>query len=332
MKCFNLLAMFGMLVLVSCSGTFQHKLDFSIDEPLRVAVLPFKQIDVHGNIVQDDGGLLIDSIPLLSRKVTNSPINLTRKLVLVELKKTSLDVISPSLIDIELPHRNLVYPDGKLNIEKIFSVPAKTYCEDFLDCDAVLFGTIKKWNRDYYGIQSNDEIEIELTLISAKTNKILFQSKASDSEGHGLSKGPTGYASILLEPIKGLDSELIEDLARRTISKMLEPLKTKNSTTKLDSPPPSILAASHDAVDGMILKNNSLTVLVLGDKDNSASFSIGNYLSDIPMIETAPGQYVGEFWPLPEEKFEAQTITISLKDSKKRVTKLVLNSNAVTLR
>lgn len=332
MKNIPLLILFTLIPFVSCSGTFKHTLDFSPNEPLRVAVLPFKQINGEGKIIEEDGSLLVDSVSLISSEVKNSPVALSRKIVLAELKKTALDVISPVLIDIDLPHRNLALPDGKFNLEKIFSVPAKTYCEDFLDCDAVLFGTVKKWDRSYYGIQSNNEVEIELSLVSAKTNKVLFQATANDSEGHGLSKGPTGYSSIILEPLKGLDSEYIEDLARRTISKMLEPLRSNESVIKDTTPPPAILAASHDAVDGKIIKNSPLTVLAFADGGKTASFSIGNYVRNVPMIETSAGHYIGEFWPLPGENFEAQSITISLKDSNNRITKLVVDSGPVSLK
>ncbi len=332
MKNIQLLILFTLIPFVSCSGTFKHTLDFSPNEPLRVAVLPFKHIDSDGKIIEDDGSLLVDNVSLISSEVKNSPVALSRKIVLAELKKTSLDIISPVLIDIDLPHRNLAFPDGKFNLEKIFSVPAKTYCEDFLDCDAVLFGTVKKWDRSYYGLQSNNEVEIELSLISAKTNKILFQATANDSEGHGLSKGPTGYASVILEPLKGLDSELIEDLARRTIAKMLEPLRSKESKTKDTTPPPAIFAVSHDAINGEIIKGSPLTVLAFADSDKTASFTIGNYVRNVPMIETKAGHYIGEFWPLPEEKFEAQSITITLKDSNNRITKLVVDSGPVSLK
>jgi len=317
--------------LTSCSGTYTHKIDFSPYEPLRVAVLPFRQLDSEGKVIEEKGDLLIDDVPLISSEVYDSPVATTRQLVLAELKKTSLDIISPSLIDIDLPHRNLAYPNGKFNLERIFEVPAKTYCEDFLDCDAVLFGTIKKWDRDYYGVQSNSEIEIEIKIVSAKSEKILFQATANDSEGRGLTKGPTGYSSLILEPLKGLDSNFVEDLARRIISTMLEPLKVKNKKIENDTPPPAIFAVSHDAVDGAVSRIKPLLVVAYASKDLQASFSIGTYLRKLPMIEHSPGHYIGEYWPLEEEKFENQTLFVNVKDTKGRETRLEVDSGPVSL-
>ncbi len=253
-------------------------------------------------------------------------------MVLAELKKTPLDVISPVLIDIDLPHRNLANPDGTFNLERIFEVPAKTYCEDFLDCDAVLFGTVRKWDRDYYGIQSNNEIEIDLKLVSAKSGKVLFFTTAKDSESRGLSKGPTGYSSIILEPLKGLDSGLVEDLARRIISTMLSPLKVKSLAKDDGTPPPAIFAVSHDADGGQISKSKPLIVLALANPKNSANFSIGKYLRNIPMLEQAPGHYIGEYWPLEGENFENQLVVVSVRDEKGRETKMDVDSGVVSLR
>ena len=317
--------------LTSCSGTYTHKIDFSPYEPIRVAVLPFRQLDAEGKLIEEKGDLLIDDVPLISSEAYDSPVALARQLMLAELKKTSLDIISPALVDIDLPHRNLAYPNGKFNLERIFEVPANTYCEDFLDCDAVLFGTIKRWDRDYYGIQSNNEIEIEIKIISAKSDKVLFEATAKDSESRGLTKGPTGYSSLILEPLKGLDSNLVEDLARRMISTMLEPLKVKNKKSVNDTPPPAIFAVSHDAVNGEVSRKKPLLVVAYASKDAQASFSIGNYLRRLPMIEHSPGHYIGEYWPLEEEKFEKQTLYVNVKDTKGRETRLEVDSGPVSL-
>jgi hypothetical protein len=332
MKNYRFLILFLIANLTACSSQYKHVLEFSPYEPLRIAVLPFRQIDSEGKLVEDKGELLVDEVPLVSSEVKDSPVALTRQLVLAELKKTPLDVISPALIDIDLPHRNLAHADGKFNLERIFEVPAKTYCEDFLDCDAVLFGTIRKWDRDYYGVQSNNEIEIELKLVSAKSEKTLFFSSAKDSESRGLTKGPTGYSSIILEPLKGLDSNLVEDLARRIISQMLAPLKVKAKSGNDTIPPPAIFAVSHDANEGLIQKGKPLTVLALANKGHTASFSIGTYLRKVPMLEQTPGHYIGEYWPLEGEKFQNQAIFVNMKDAQGRETKLEVDSGAISLR
>lgn len=323
--------LFSCIQFVACSGSYKHSLEYSPYEPIRVAVLPFRQIDVDGKILEEKGSLLVDEVPIISSEVADSPVSLSRKLVLAELKKTRAELVSPSLIDIDLPHRNLAYPDGRFDLERIFQIPAKTYCTDFLDCDAVLFGTVKKWDRNYYGIQSQTEIEIELKLVSAKSEKVLFFASASDSDSRGLTKGPTGYSSLILEPLRGLDSELVEDLARRTISMMLEPLKVKIKTKGEGEEPPAIFAASHDAVNGMIAKQKPLIVLAFATPNGTASFSIGNYQKSIPMFENSPGHYIGEFWPLDSQQFEKQPVIMSIKGTNGRVTSLEIDNGFVSL-
>lgn len=318
--------------VVSCSGTYKHRMEFSPQEPLRIAVLPFRQIDANGQLIEEKGEILIDNIPVIYSERLESPAAVVRQMVMAELKKTSLDTVSPMLIDLDLPHRGMAYADGRFDLEKIFSVPARTFCREFLDCDAVLFGTIKKWDRDYYGIQSNNEVEIELKLVSAVSGKVLFKSSGEDSESRGFTKGPTGYSSLILEPLKGLDNELIEDLAQRIVSKIVEPLKVKKKVVDYTEPPPAIYAVSHDARDGLITPGSSLSVLMYGSEGAKAIFSIGNYLRHVPMEEVSPGHYVGEYWPLAEEHFDNQTIMVHLQDVDGRRSKLEVDAGAVTLK
>jgi hypothetical protein len=317
----------------ACSGTYKHDLHYNPGESLRVAVLPFVQKDSDGQIVEEDGSLLVDGIPLVSSEVADSPAAISRKLVYVELSRTALDVISPALIDLELPHRGFARADGTFELKKIHSVPPAAYCETFLDCDAVLYGTVLKWDRSYYGIESAHEIQLELRLVEAKSGKLLFKSVATERESRGLTKGPTGYSSLVVEPIRGLDSEIIEGLAQRTIQQMLDPLRLKIAATDTQqAPPPAIFAVSHDAMGGAVRAGSPLLVVAFGAESMTASFSLGDAVRGVPMLEQSPGHYLGEYWPLPGEEFSAQPVVVSLRDATGRETKLVVDAGPVAVR
>ena len=319
-----------LLATVSCSATFNHKLNYNPGESIRVAVLPFAQVDESGAFIENEATLAVDDIPIIFSETKGSPEALSRKLVYAELSRTSIDVVSPLFVDLDLPHRGFAHADGRFNHQKIFATSPAVYCKQFLDCDAVLFGTIHKWDRSYYGVESSHEIDIELKLVAADSGKVLYQARASDSESRGLTKGPTGYSSLVIEPIRGLDSDIIEGLARRTISTMLRPLRSKTINPEDKSSPPAIYAASHDAKLGVLNSDSAFLVVAFASGGMNASFSIGEYVRGVPMFETSPGHYVGEYWLLPGQRFSTQTVSVALKDSLGRSSILRLDSGPVS--
>ena len=194
----SLLYLATMLSGSACSSQFTHTLEFNPDEPIRVAVVPFVQVDKHGAITDSDGSLLVDGIPLLSADVKDKPTELVRKIVQRELRESNLDILAPYLVNVELPHHGFAKPDGSFDLEKIYATAPSQICLHALDCDAVLYGKITEWDRSYYGVQSVNSLGISLELKDARTGKVLFQSDGMDSESRGLSKGPTGYTSFVL--------------------------------------------------------------------------------------------------------------------------------------
>lgn len=315
--------------LTACSSNFQHQMDFNKLEPLRLAVLPFAQVNQDGQIVSDDGSKAIDDINLVSDQLKNTPAEITRNLVQSELKSTSLDVISPGLIDLELPHHGLL-KDGELDLARVLKTPASEYCKKIFDCDAVLYGKVKKWDRSYYGLQTVNSVKFEIEIKSGRDDKTLFLSSGEDYETRGISKGPTGYADLILEPIKGLNSALITDLAGKTVKIMLEPLQANYVDHDNTSPLPVIYAVSTTMQNRTLAPGDKLVVLVFGSPDMTASFSIGRLIQNIPMLENSSGRYYGVYVPLESDSFKDESVTISLRDDKGKTTTAILSGGVST--
>ena len=285
-----------------------------------MAVLPFQALDSNGKPIDIESRLLIDNLSLLSSEQTESPVQIARRQVLSELGKTDLDLVSSALIDIDLPHHGFGREDGSIDFAKLWAVSPKELCSKFINCDAVLYGRLLRWDRSYYGIQSVNTVALELKLVSAKDGKILFESSGEDSESRGITKGPTGFSSLIVEPVRGLDSQIIVELSQETVRKMLEPLRVKKRPQFLDTAPPSLYATSHDSLTGTLTPTKPLVVVAYGTPSNIASFSIGSALRNVPMIETVPGHYYGEYLPLPEESFSAEPVVVRLLDEYGRQT------------
>ena len=320
--------------LAGCAGTFKSNVNFNPAQPIRIAVLPFAQVDDKGVLAQVDENYLIDNVLLVSSKLKETPAQFTQNLVQSELSKASLDVINPGIVEAELLHHGFEKEGAKpvqYDLAKTFAASPAEICKDILSCDAVLYGRVTKWDRSYYGIQAVATVALELKLVSAKDGKVLFESTAEDSDSRGVTKGPTGFSNLVIEPLKGLDNEIITDLARSVVQGAVNPLYVKNRPEFLKSSPPAIVAAAHDANNGVIPRITGISVVALGSPAQIASFSIGTVVLGVPMVERAPGHYIGEYFPLPSDNFTPQKITVSLRDQFGRVTTLKLGKTAVSL-
>ncbi|MBX7138014.1 MAG: DUF799 family lipoprotein [Oligoflexia bacterium] len=326
-----LLVFLSMLWLAGCSAKYSSKLDFNPTEPLRVAVLPFAQVDKQGQIVESEGDLGIDRVGLVSQHLGESPAEFLRKAVQKELGKSGLDVLSAGLVDSEFSHHGYAFPDLKPDLKKIFASNPKDLCSHLLNCDAVIYGRVKKWDRGYYAIESVNTVALDLQMISVKDGRVLFTTSGEDSESRGLTKGPTGFSDLVIEPVRGLDSEIIADLSRRLVTKMLAPLKVESRPEYLKSQAPAIWAAAHDARDGRVALKKPLTVLAFGPSGMNASFSIGKAIQNIPMLEEQEMHYFGQYYPLPGDRIDRQPVIVSVADKYGRVTSQELGNGPVSV-
>ena len=322
-------------VLSGCAGSYQHTLNFNPAEPIRIAVLPFAQVDDTGAFVQADENFLIDNVALVSSKLKQTPAQFVQTHVQTELAKASLDVVSPAIVEASLVHNGFTVPGSNpvvIDLAKVFAATPQEICSKLLSCDAVLYGKILTWDRSYYAVQTVSTVSMQLKIVSAKNGKVLFETVAEDSDSRGITKGPTGFSNLVLEPIKGLDNSIITALADDVVEQALSPLNRKKKPEFLNVAPPAIVAAAHDAKTGVVPFNGKLIVIVLGSPGVTGNFSIGNAVTNVPLTERSPGHYLGEYIPLPTDRFTSQTVAVSLQDDAGRTTNITIPGQPITVR
>lgn len=332
--CYKLRFLIPVLALcLGCSSKVAYQLEFNPNEPIRVAVLPFAHVNKKGEFIEPDPNYLIDNVSLVSAKLTGSPAEYVRRLVQSELAKTSLDIVAPALVEAQLGHNGFVMASDKvsLDVPRIHQTDSKYLCSSLLQCDALLYGRVTKWERTYLGIETVHAVGVELKLVSAADGKVLFQTAAQDAEGRGLTKGPTGFSDLVIEPLRGLDNKIITELAQSMIAKMLTPLVVPDRPDYLEQAPPAIFAASHDAAEGSLARSKGLTVLLLGNADQTATFSIGDVIQNVPMVEKDGGHYIGEYIPLDSDAFNGQAVFVHLTDQYGRTTLRQVGEQKVNL-
>lgn len=306
--------------LTSCGPSITTSLSYPHSQSLRLLVLPAIEKPAENTTI--DHSIIFDHLPAISIENMDTPAEYLRHLVLNELSaSTDMDLIPSAFIDAELSHHGFIDKDGQLNLEKLYRAPAEKLCNEIFDCDAVLYSELTEWQRNYYALYSNNSVSFSLRIVALATRlsadslsgeEIVFSTMVHDSKSSGLFKAPTGYISLALEPIKGVNKEVIEDLAEDMVEKALEPLKTGKRPEYLKSPPPAIYAIAHNAHQGKI--NKKLTVLMSGSPEMQASFSIGNRVENIPMTEKDSGNYIGFYYPSSGDTFTNADLKATVVD------------------
>ena len=304
----TLLLILFCTLTTGCSLKQTQTLTFDPTKPLRVAVLPFYQQE-DGEFINKDTSIFLNESK--DDDEDKAP-EILRELVSQELSQTNFDIVPYWKVRADLVHNNYTL-DSSFDYQKILSTSPKTLCE-LLGCDALLYGEVLSWGQSYYVAQSVSSVNLSLAMKRAQDGKVIYQTSVDNASSSGITGGPTGYTSLVLEPLKGLREGGLYQLANETVEAAIAPLVARNRPEFLDTVPPVILGSSHSAPTGTINPRTGLTVLAIGSAKKQAYFSIGDRILNIPMIEIEEGHYRGHYFPLPGESFHDEVVTITLND------------------
>lgn len=322
----------SVCLAAGCSAKVETRSQKLPPAGLRIAVLPFASVDKDGKYFESEPSFSISDLGVPAEKEKLSPEEVTRRAVQAQLSETPFQLLSPALIDVDLPHRKAFFKDGKLDLNQLHVTPASIICTKVFDCDAVLYGRIHEWDQSYYGLESVNSVDLSVTIRSAKSDKELYYSRVSDSEGSGISQGPTGYFSLAVEPVKALDSEKIESLMLSSVEKLMEPLEAMRRIPGNNETPPAIFASGQNTQQGIINRDHGLKVLVFGTENSDGWFAITGVTRRVPLHEASNGRYIGKFFPLERENFERRPVKAFLSDEYGRITSQQVSGGAVSLK
>lgn len=305
------------LVLLACGGCSSawHRRAEGFDPrvPLRVAVLPFIDRAEGDSFASAPFTLALDVLPVLSddRAVRERAASIFREKFQGNLHRTHLDIVDLFVVDSLLAHRGL----EAASLYEADRAEAARLLGEALGADAVLFGTVLEWDREYYLVESITRAGLAVELRDTVSGALLFESEVHDVEASGVSKLPIEYTpdgavqSVLLESIKGLANTkfltLSDDVARKIVEGLAPPAEERALGRA-----PEVFFVAHSAA-GPLAPGDELVVVAIGSPDARATFSVGDG-PPVPMTESCPGRYRGTLRVSAAHAWKGERLTVRL--------------------
>lgn len=238
------------------------------------------------------------------------------------LRHSDFQVLEPWHVLTTLDHTGQL-PNGRLDAAQLQAI-ART-----VGADGVLHGEVRRWNRDYYVLQSVVEVALHVELLDAATGRTLFASDRTETVGSGLTGGPTGYVSAATEPIAGLRSSTLRSLTRSVTRHAVVDLNGGELGAEPDATSPRLalvaLAKDHD---GPFRVGERVDVIAVGSPDCEVVFDLGALRTVVPMHQTsrddgpqgARATYLGHYVVQASDRAEELPVTCTIQRGKARRT------------
>jgi len=180
-----------------------------------------------------------------------------------------------------------------------------------LQCDGLVYGKVTDYKKVYAGLYSQLGLEAEIWMVNTKTGKEIFRIKDAVRYHEG---------GVPLSPLGLIMTAVSTAMNVRDIQqvRLLNELSYKFNG-KIPSPPriaaeerPVIKDVLTNAKEGPFGKGKIIRVGLEGDSGMVATFDIGSFKRGVPMKETKPGIYLGEYLVLPGDNTTDMPLVASL--------------------
>lgn len=205
---------------------------------------------------------------------------------------------SAPYVDVELA----VVDEGIVRLERstgarAVSVSPQEICRA-IGCDGLLFGRVTDYQRSYAGVYSRLRAEAEIWLVDARTGKELARvTQAVEYHGGGVPLTPLGAIMSALSAAANTgalqENRMVAELAEKLVEKM--PVRADAPAVRR----PPIKELITNAAEGPFGRGRIVRVGLQGEPGAVGTFDIGNFRKGLPMRETQPGVYLGEYAVLP---------------------------------
>ncbi|MEW6741036.1 MAG: GNA1162 family protein [Nitrospirota bacterium] len=283
-----LLAVFISMFIFSCAPPSEVKKDIpeiTVSEeemPRMVAVLPFQ------NETQETG---------IANQVRRAFYNHFSSKPYTDVE---LNIVDEKIIHLE-----------KSTGKNILDLKPHEICQS-IGCDGLIYGRVTDYKKVYAVAYSQLGVEAEVWMVNTRTGKEVFRIK--DSVRYHEGGVPMSPLSVIMTAVStAMNIREIQQV--RMVNELCYKFNEKipSPTGVAIEERPVIKEVLTNVKEGPFGKGKIIRVGLEGDKGLVATFDIGNFKKGIPMKETKPGIYMGEYLVMPGDNAKDMPIVASLK-------------------
>lgn len=195
--------------------------------------------------------------------------------------------LETALIDSELKRKKLY--------KKIVSGEnvSPQYLGQFLGTEAIITGEVLSLGKMYALVYSDNQAGLRARMVSCNTGKIIWELEHTIHLQEGdVPLSLTGLAAALIKTAvshqKATHMKAASELCMQMVATIPNPVELVDS-------PPRIQALVHNGAGRMLQPGDVLKVVMIGDRGQTAVWSIPPLIDKIPMQEKDPGVYAGAY-------------------------------------
>ena len=229
------------------------------------------------------------------------------------LRKSVYNVFSSApYVDIELA----TIDEGIVGLErrtgrKVVDMKPQEICQA-IGCDGLVYGRVTDYQKTFGGVYSRLRAEVEIRMVNARTGQEVTRVKDSvDYLEGGIPLSPLGAIMSALSSAANLreiqETRMVAELAAKLVAKIPQPEGAPAVRR------PLIKELITNVAEGPFGSGRIVRVGLQGEPGAVAAFDIGNFRKGLPMRETQPGVYLGEYAVLPGDSTRDMPIIAYLK-------------------
>lgn len=186
--------------------------------------------------------------------------------------------------------------------------------------DLVVFSQLEHVGRFYILLYGHTRIDLNLALVDTRSRKILYRNRfiIHDRIG-GASVSLIGLAESMLLTLWHLRPVEMGNALERSAVKIAEALPETPMYAAASSQL-RLAGVEIDLPSQTLNAGDVVRIVASGTPRCQASFSIGTLTDDTPMVETAPGLYIGRYEIQPGDDTPYAVVSVQLSDPDQRET------------
>lgn len=238
--------------------------------------------------------------------------------------------VSKPYVDIELA----VIDEKIVRLERetgrrIFDLKPQEICQA-IGCDGLIFGNVTSYEKVYAALYSQLSATAEVWMVDAKTGKevVHFQESVNYYEGD-IPLTPLGAIMTALSTAANVrelqEVRMVNELAYKLTQKIPDPEGAPAIRR------PMIRAVVTNVSEGPFGSGDIVKVGLFGEPGIVADFDLGNFKRGLPMHESQPGVYLGEYAALPGDNTRDMPIIAHLKRASGPESQWIYTGGRVTI-